>query len=1656
MKNRISNAVKWMGRLMLVALLVVTSAAAALAFDVSGTVSNPTGKSGRVYLVVQSTMYGGALAGVSIPSASPAGTSYTIRGLTDPGSYYVSAFVDTQDTAVRHANDPVGISGVFSEASASDVNLTMALPSPAVALQAPLGANVIYGDTTATIFYDGASDNNGQPIATSYNIYWSTDPNPGPGNTTGGGSITGLPSGSKDFFVRYGLTNPTSQYNFAITAVLDGAESAPVNADPAPSATGVTVSGTVTTSGPTLPGGGTHLLMVLINDSEGVFITHSLANPTNSQAFSISGVPPGTYNLYSIIDLNNNGIIDQGDIFDTERGVSVTVDASDVSGVAVPLTAADALPFVQTTHYNGGGYSLSLGVSGMQERPVNVAVSGPQIPTRDLGLDTYGNGIFETWQSVASRPNFPASPDTYSFTIEYSPGNGTSPLTAPITGIVDYFATPTSPTGVISIPAPDPLQFSWAAPSPAPPYSYNYDFRLNNPNGYFDNDPYWNIPSSTTSINISGNDFMPQQGVYYNWAISIKDSYGNSSESSANFSAGGFGSISGMVTSDGSNGIANTFAVLLDSLTGKPATNVPAVLTDNGNGGFYINNVPPGNYKVYFSAGPGFQSEFYNDQTNFGSAQLLTVLSEQNLNNVNAILSAAPNTGTIVGHVANAANGQPVINAMVELLNSGNSSLVTQIYTTSSGDFQISAINPGSYKLRISANGYRTIAPVSVYLVQSGVSTQVSISLSNTVTYTSRVVDSASAPIANALVEVVGGTTSILTDSNGYFTITVPVSTNFYLRISKATFVTTYTSTMSFSQDSDTSDRPYSLLTGSSYDGMFSPTSPNSVAKIAGTGSISARVASAGNQLMTLPGATVSASDGTTSYPVCYNDGSVNCSLTSTKDNGRFYVLNVPDGKQITVTVTKGGYNSGSRVFPVFADSASLGRVGLQTSTTSTTMISKLINFTTGAPIANNTVTLIKDSDNLTVGQVSTDNSGLFTVADLLSGSNYYLKLSDGTSYLESYSANTSAPGSNADRSGRPYYTFTSSPNQITSWGFSTFNAVITGTIKDGLTGQPIAGATISAKIGTTDITTIKYDDGSGNPSSSATATSAANGRFYIYNIPASSSNSNTTVTVTVTAAPGYNISGGGGAAPKTYHVKNGTLSQGGFTLNLTSPPTMVGISGSVTDLFSLPLSGARVAAYLLSPTWSMLGNPTLTDSTGKFTVNVPSGIPFALEFISFGKRTAYSQDIQISQSTSTAPFPLLTNNDYSLLGWPLTAGKTFIRGMALDNLLRPLDGVVVTPNPGSYTINYVNDADNRTLTSGGATFTNGLFVLKDAIPTDPITLTASKTGRSFFPASFSHMVADTDSLGGAFDSTPAPGFLSANPSFLNYGNLSVGGGPLSQPVNLINSGPGSILVSSINLSGDTGDFSIVPGGTCPALPGTLPTGDCTVQVNFSPTTTGSRAATLNISSNATSGSNYAVSLSGYGTATTPGAPSITSVNPWDGQATVNFNPPAFDGGSQITGYRVIVNPGPITVTVPGPANPITISGLTNGIEYAFWIAAINDVGTGPDSTPAAIATPYYAPIRIGSVGYADLETTISTVAVDGEIYTQTGAATVRNPPTSAALTLTKGLKISGGWNSDYSASAVTVNDYTVIPVRVDIKGTGFKVILKNVKVKAP
>jgi titin len=85
---------------------------------------------------------------------------------------------------------------------------------------------------------------------------------------------------------------------------------------------------------------------------------------------------------------------------------------------------------------------------------------------------------------------------------------------------------------------------------------------------------------------------------------------------------------------------------------------------------------------------------------------------------------------------------------------------------------------------------------------------------------------------------------------------------------------------------------------------------------------------------------------------------------------------------------------------------------------------------------------------------------------------------------------------------------------------------------------------------------------------------------------------------------------------------------------------------------------------------------------------------------------------------------------------------------------------------------------------------------------------------------------------------------------------------------------------------------------------------------------------------------------------TIPARPRPPTAVPGDGSATVSWTAPA-DGGSPITGYVVT----PITNAGAGPsqvfastATTQVVTGLSNGVDHRFSVAAINANGTGPAS----------------------------------------------------------------------------------------------------------
>jgi hypothetical protein len=87
-----------------------------------------------------------------------------------------------------------------------------------------------------------------------------------------------------------------------------------------------------------------------------------------------------------------------------------------------------------------------------------------------------------------------------------------------------------------------------------------------------------------------------------------------------------------------------------------------------------------------------------------------------------------------------------------------------------------------------------------------------------------------------------------------------------------------------------------------------------------------------------------------------------------------------------------------------------------------------------------------------------------------------------------------------------------------------------------------------------------------------------------------------------------------------------------------------------------------------------------------------------------------------------------------------------------------------------------------------------------------------------------------------------------------------------------------------------------------------------------------------------------------------PRAPEHVQAAAGNGQAIVTFTIPA-DGGSPITGYEVFHN-GDSVATGDAGSNSITITGLTNGLSYAFTVKAINAVGSSEASAASEAVTP--------------------------------------------------------------------------------------------------
>ena len=180
---------------------------------------------------------------------------------------------------------------------------------------------------------------------------------------------------------------------------------------------------------------------------------------------------------------------------------------------------------------------------------------------------------------------------------------------------------------------------------------------------------------------------------------------------------------------------------------------------------------------------------------------------------------------------------------------------------------------------------------------------------------------------------------------------------------------------------------------------------------------------------------------------------------------------------------------------------------------------------------------------------------------------------------------------------------------------------------------------------------------------------------------------------------------------------------------------------------------------------------------------------------------------------------------------------------------------------------------------------------------------------------------------------------------------------------------------------------------------------------------------------------------------TVPGAPGDVTATAGDHTAMVSWGAAAA-AGTPVTGYRVTATPSGKTITVPANQLSANVTGLTNGIDYTFTVAATSKAGTGQESTASNAVTPLGAPLAVStlSVEAGDRQTQVTwghadangSALVSYTITTIPGNISVTVPPTRPTVVdgLTNGtryrfvVRATNGVGAGQASTSTAVTPY--------------------------
>ncbi|PYV35050.1 MAG: hypothetical protein DMG22_03695, partial [Acidobacteria bacterium] len=469
--------------------------------------------------------------------------------------------------------------------------------------------------------------------------------------------------------------------------------------------------------------------------------------------------------------------------------------------------------------------------------------------------------------------------------------------------------------------------------------------------------------------------------------------------------------------------------------------------------------------------------------------------------------------------------------------------------------------------------------------------------------------------------------------------------------------------------------------------------------------------------------------------------------------------------------------------------------------------------------------------------------------------------------------------------------------------------------------------------------------------------------------------------TLTPTSVSFGNQTVGTTSAAQAITVNNGTASSvsissiaitgtnsGDFTRTTNCGSSLAaGAQCAINVTFKPTASGSRTAAVTVTD--SATGSPQTATLSGTGVTSTATLSPTSL---TFGSQP-------VGATSTTQAFTLTNSGNVSLAITSIAISGDFAQ----------------TNNCGTSVAAGANCTINMTFTPTATGTRNGTLTVTDNATNSPQTASLTGTGTT---------------------STAA-----LAPTSLTFASQQVGSTSLAQAVALTNSGTTTVSITTIAIAGaNPGDF----GQTNNCGNSLAVEGNCTINVTFSPSATGTRTATLMVADNA-SNSPQTASLSGTGVSS-------------GGSSAASLSPPALNFGNQ-----------QVSVTTPAQAVPLSNSGSaalsitsiaitgTNGADFAQTNNCGNSVAAGVTCTISVTFTPAATGTRSGTLTVTDNATNSPQTA------SLTGTGTTAGGSGPALVQVQNNIDTSGAAFGSFSVNITTnAGDFLVAFCRESSNGT--------------